>query len=223
MSDKSRVHKKNRSKSKVKYNTGDLHIDHSNTIIIIDWDDTLYPTSWTMDNGIDLTDPKSRLRHIKYFKELDRQLSATLEFMMTLGEVVIITNAMPEWVELSISVLPKTKQSVAKIEVVSARKNFQNHAKMSEWKKLTFLDELSKRIKKQNYKNILSLGDAEYEHNALVNLYSWDAMPHKYLKSIKFIKSADYYVLLDQIKMIRKHISHICKVRRQMDLTFDTE
>ena len=223
MDNKKKSSKKYKRKRKPKtiYNTKELYIDANNTIIILDWDDTLYPTSWTMDKGIDLTDPKSRYKHMKHFKELDKHLSSTLKYMSTLGEIVIITNAMPEWVELSVSVLPETKNCLVDIDIISARKRYQNYAKMSEWKKLTFMEEMTKRIKSQKYRNILSLGDAEYEHYALINLYNWDMMPHKYLKSIKFIKSCDYNVLLDQIKVIRKYIAHICKVKRQMDLTFD--
>jgi len=175
-----------------------------------------------MENNIDLTDPKSRYRYVKYFERLDDQLSATLAHMITLGEVVIVTNAMPEWVELSMSVLPKTKRCIKYIEIISARARYQNKFKMSDWKKYTFLEEMIKRSKNRRYTNILSLGDAEFEYNALTNLYNATMLPHKYLKSIKFMKSSDYDVLVEQIKMIRSKISEICKMARHVDLTFDT-
>ena len=91
---------------------------------------------------------------------------------------------------------------------------------MSEWKKKTFLDEIVKRANTHKYNNILSLGDAEFEHHALINLYDIKIIPNKYLKSIKFIKSADYDTLLEQIKMIRRYIGHICKTPRHIDMTF---
>lgn len=215
-------HKKHKNRT-IHYNKKDLHIDHYNTIIIIDWDDTLYPTSWTMENNIDLTDPKSRYRYFKYFEKLDDQLYATLSLMITLGEVVIVTNAMPEWVELSLSVLPKTKKCMKYIDIISARARYQNKSKMSEWKKYTFLEEIMKRSKNKKYTNILSLGDADFEYNALINLYNLKMIPHKYLKSIKFMKSSDYDMSVEQIKMIRSNISDICKMTRHVDLTFDTQ
>ncbi|VBB17784.1 hypothetical protein YASMINEVIRUS_247 [Yasminevirus sp. GU-2018] len=205
------------------YNKKDLHIDHRNTMIIIDWDDTLYPTSWTMENGIDLTDPKSRYRYLKHFENLDDHLSSALEHMITLGDVVIITNAMPEWVELSMSVLPKTKRCIRFIDIISARERYQNKAKMSEWKKYTFVEEMVRRSQAKRYTNILSLGDAEFEYNALVNLYRLKAIPHKYLKAIKFLKTTDYEILLEQLRMIRSNIREICGMTRHMDLTFDTQ
>jgi hypothetical protein len=217
-----RSHKK-RKNDKTIYNTSELDINRDNTIIIIDWDDTLYPTSWIMNNNIDLTDPKSRYRHVGHFKELDKHLESTLKHMKKLGDVIIITNAMPEWVELSLSVLPKTKECMSSIDIISARKRYQNQVSMSMWKELTFLEEIDKRVKKQKYKNILSLGDAEYEYKALINLYKLDILPHKYLKAIRFIKSSDYNILVDQLKVIRKNISNICSLKRHLDLTFGTK
>ena len=211
------------NKKKGIYNKKDLHIDRLNTIIIIDWDDTLYPTSWTVENNIVLTNPKSRYKYIKYFERLDDSLSTMFTVMEALGEIVIITNAMPEWIELSLSVLPKTKKVMKNIEVISARARYQNIAKMQEWKKYTFLEEMIKRSKSKRYTNILSLGDAEFEYNALINLYDAKILPHKYLKAIKFIKTADYNIIIEQIRMIRSNISEICHMTRQMDLTFDTK
>jgi hypothetical protein len=202
------------------YNKNDLKIAPNNTIIIIDWDDTLYPTSWTVGNGIDLADPKSRTKYMKYYEDLDEHLSSTLLHIMTLGEVLIITNAALEWIELSVSVLPKTKKCLKTIEVISARQRYQNKTKMNEWKKYTFLEEINKRSKYKKYNNIMSLGDAEFEHNALVNLYNHEALPHKYLKSIKFIKSTEYTTLLEQILIIKQNIAKICKAPRHIDMTF---
>lgn len=205
------------------YNTKNLHIKKSGTLIIADWDDTLYPTSWITDNGIDLTNPKSRYKYMKYFEYLDIYLSGLLDYMMTLGEVMIITNAMLEWIELSVSILPKTKKCLETINVVSARQKYGHQTVMAEWKKKTFLDEVTKKINtnKNKYNNIISMGDADFEHNALVNLYDKQILPHKYLKSIKFIKSSNYNVLLEQIKMMKQTISQICKIQQQIDLTFD--
>jgi hypothetical protein len=208
---------------KIMYNKKDLQINANNTLIIIDWDDTLYPTTWVMSNKIDLTDPKSRYKYLKHFEQLDLLLSATLKHMTTLGEVIIVTNAMPEWVGLSVSVLPKTKKILEGIDVISARLNYQNNTKMADWKKLTFEELIIRRSKKHKYANIISLGDAEFEYNALINLYKLNTIPHKYLKSIRFAKSPDYDILLEQIQMIRKNIKQICTMTRQMDMIFEIQ
>jgi hypothetical protein len=180
-----------------------------------------------MIHDIDLTNPQSRYKYIDQFERLDNYLSSALLHMTKLGDVVIITNALPAWIELSVSVLPKTKKCLSYINVISARLRYQNNTidnKMTNWKKQTFVDEIINRHKtqKRHYTNILSLGDAEFEHNALINLYNFELLPHKYLKSIKFIKSSDYMIVLEQIEMMHTHIEQICKMTRHIDLTFAT-
>lgn len=205
------------------YNTKTLNITKLNTIIIIDWDDTLYPTSWIMNTDIDLTEPYMRFKYIRYFRELDKCISNVLKNILLCGDVIIITNAMPEWINLSVSVLPKTQNILKNIEIVSARKKYQDKYTVTEWKKLTFLDVLMEKINKKPYINIVSLGDAEYEHKALINLYSWENIPHKYLKSVKFMKSTNFYNVLEQLEIISHNISYICNNKQHMDLMFDNK
>ena len=46
----------------------------NNTVIVLDWDDTLFPTSWVINNKIDLTDPNNRIIYYKFFNKLDNIL-----------------------------------------------------------------------------------------------------------------------------------------------------
>ena len=211
----------NTEKNIKKYNNKDLHIDRHNTIIILDWDDTLCPTTWMMEKNIDLLNPKSRGDNILFFKRLDNKLSELLKIMISLGIVIIITNAMPEWIELSSSVLPKTSEILKRIEVVSAREKYQGKAELSDWKRHTFKEELHKKLLEKSYTNIISMGDAEYEYMALIDLYKWERMPHKYLKSIKFLKSPSDNKLMDQIDIMIENIEGICKSRRHHDLVMN--
>lgn len=192
-------------------------VSPKHTLIIIDWDDTLYPTSWSMKNNIDLTNPNMRYKYQEKFKKLDNELNECLTKMKKHGEVIIISNATPAWIHLSVSVLPKTQKCLSTIDVISARARYQN-TDMTEWKKLTFIDELASR-KKNTYTNILSFGDAMYEHEALINLYD----SKKYLKSIKLISLPNYNNLLQQIKMIREHINYFCTIQRHLDYEFKYE
>ena len=92
---------------------------------------------------------------------------------------------------------------------------------MAEWKTHTFLEEITKRSKHQHYQNIISLGDADYEYNALLNLYNSQNLPHKYLKSIKFIRSHDYMTVVEQINLIYQNISELCLAHRHIDVMFE--
>lgn len=202
------------------YNNAKLPVDSKNTVVICDWDDTLFPTSWINEENIDLTDLRSRYNYTRYFDSLDKHLSATVKRIKKHGDLIIITNATRQWVLITLTVLPKTKEILTDVPIVSARESFQHHCGIQDWKKYTFKAELSKDGR-THYKNIISIGDAHYEHNALVGLYRWDVIPHKYLKSVKFTRSADYLDLSGQVRMIGEEIKNIIRAQRHLDLTLD--
>jgi hypothetical protein len=217
-----RSHRANsREKKRVRfYNNAKLPVNSDSTIVICDWDDTLFPTSWINEENINLTDIRSRYRYARYFDSLDKHLSDTVKRIKKYGSLMIITNATRQWVQITLTVLPKTKEALNNVPIVSARESFQNHCGIKDWKKYTFKAELSKEGR-THYKNIISIGDANYEHHALVDLYKWDVIPHKYLKSVKFTRSTDYSDLFNQIQMIGDEIKNIIRAQRHLDLTLD--
>jgi len=204
----------------MKYNSIDLELDKDSTLIILDWDDTLFPTSWTVGLNIDLINPLMRKKYIQNFHELDIRLTSLLTGLNNYGTIVIITNAMPEWIELSSSVLPQTMKILQHIEIISAREMYQSTVNMTEWKKLAFKHLITKHADRKRYNNLLSIGDADYEHKALIGLYDMDIIPNKYMKSIKFVRSPEYSVLLDELSQIEKNLKYICKSTRHLDLEF---
>jgi hypothetical protein len=211
----------NKSKKRVKlYNNSKLLVTPVNSMVICDWDDTLFPTSWINKENIDLTDLRARYRYARYFDALDKYLSSTIKRIKKHGDLMIITNATRQWVLITLTVLPKTKKTLKDIPIVSARESFQHHCSIQDWKKYTFKAELSKKGR-THYKNIISIGDAHYEHRALVSLYRWDVIPHKYLKSIKFTRSTDCIDLFNQVRMIGTEIKNITSAQRHLDLTLD--
>ncbi|ARF09129.1 hypothetical protein Catovirus_2_78 [Catovirus CTV1] len=194
-------------------------INKENTIIILDWDDTLFPTSWITKNGINLMDNSMKNKFTNYFPELDDILSEFLIKLQQYGKVIIITNALPVWVKVSSSILLKTSRILNDIKVVSARKNYKNHsANMMDWKKLAFLNEISNFIN-MNFLNIISIGDAEYEHFALINLYKTTKI-NKILKSIKLMDNPNNDVLIDQLKVLLKNAHTLCTNGENLDLKF---
>jgi hypothetical protein len=212
---------RSRDKKRVRmYNNSKLSVARDATVVICDWDDTLFPTSWVNDNNINLTDIRSRYMYARYFDALDKHLSNTVKRIKKHGDLMIITNATRQWVLITLTVLPKTKEALDDVPIISARESFQNHCGIQEWKKYTFKAELAKEGR-THYKNIVSIGDAHYEHHALVGLYRWDVIPHKYLKSVKFTRSTDYSDLFSQIQMMGDEIKNIVRAQRHLDLTLD--
>ena len=196
----------------------------SNTIIIFDWDDTLFPTSWTVDNSIDLSDSDTQNKFIVYFSRLDMLLYKLLmNCLKNNSNIYIVTNATIKWINISLSMLPNTKKIIDKnVKVLSARDLHQeNNTKMEEWKKLTFLDIHNNKYKNYKKYQIVSVGDAEYEYNALINLFNQDSVSNqRILKTVKLLKNPSFDSLVDQLEVLNSCIDKIIKRDRHLDLKF---
>lgn len=80
------------------------YLSPEQTIILFDWDDTLCPSSWIRQNRPALSFFKPAPPDEKYqqpLRELSQYVEKTLKLAMTLGKVVIVTNAMDPWVMIS--------------------------------------------------------------------------------------------------------------------------
>lgn len=204
----------------------------ANTLIILDWDDTLFPTSWMVKNNISLTNAQNRWKYIPLFTELDTILYKLLSKLKKYGNLVIITNAMPNWITESASVLPKTSQIINSIRILSARQLFQAQFNdMMEWKKCTFKKAVNKEFNNNNISrnvahseppilNIISIGDAEYEYKALIDLHNWSTKNKKILKSIKLIRNPTLVTLVDQLTVLYNAIPEICTGHHHIDWNF---
>ena len=204
------MHNKPINKNKPYFDNKDNLPNKNNTLIILDWDNTLFPTSWFMQNNIS----KQINNNIDYFIKLDNVLYNFFKKIRHCGKVIVITNALIEWINSSSNVLPKTKDMLQKIKVISARGSYQDqYPNVMEWKKMAFKAEVT-----HNNINIISVGDAYYEYNALVGLY--DTQNNVLLKSIKFVDDPDNDTLVDQIEVLQKVIPSICNLTKHLDLQF---
>jgi hypothetical protein len=191
-------------------------------IFIIDWDDTLFPTTWVNNKKINMNNENSIKDYKLYFLELDKTVSNFLDSFNKIGDIYIVTNANIRWIKSCLNVLNLTRDIIIKnnIQIVSARDSYSQSANSpTEWKIRTFQDILEDIIKKiiLNLKpntclNIISLGDAQYEYIALINLDSYfktnklikncpDSSSINYLlKSIKFIEKPEFEFVIEQMQ-----------------------
>ena len=198
-----------------------LNINSETTLIILDWDDTLFPTTWVNKNNIEIMNKQyTELIYNKFFKNLDILLEKLFRMLIKCGNVMIITNALLNWIDISSKIIPLTSDFIQRsnfVKIISARGEFSNHnSDPNEWKRLAFKKHLNKLNK--NINNIISVGDAEYEYNALVNLYSDDVSTFRLLKSVKFIRNPNIHQLYEQIQILYESISKICKEKQFLDL-----
>ncbi len=194
-----------------------MAINKNNSLVILDWDNTLFPTTWVTKNYINLNDIEIRNRYLDFFSELDTLIYNLLKKISEYSKVIIVTNALPIWIKISSNVLPKTQYILKSIKVVSARKNYQKvNSDINEWKKLAFKDEVDLELDIKKIQNIVSIGDASYEYNALINLYN----PNRLLKSMKFLEEPTHETLKDQIEVLNDNIVNIIKHKKHLDLIF---
>lgn len=194
-------------------------MNKNNSLVILDWDNTLFPSTWVAKNYINLNNKEIRNRYLNFFSDLDDLIFVLLKEILEISNIIIVTNALPIWIKISSSVLPKTQYLLKNIKVISARKNFQSISNdATEWKKLAFQEEVNKLLSLKNKQNIISIGDASYEYNALINLYD----KNKILKSVKFLDEPTHELLKEQIEVLTANITNLISYDNHLDLLFNT-
>jgi len=167
------------------------------TLLVLDWDDTLMCSSWitrmmqTLQHGLPPTSP-NRHRTVSAFAlavhkdrslvdaEAKRELHLLSESVkglllaarrvLPLRNIVIVTNAVPGWVQLSAEVfLRSALKALGGMRIVSARSAFETMFPDQPdcWKAATFSHEVSEAMKGHNgaLKRIVSIGDSLEERN----------------------------------------------------------
>lgn len=187
-------------------------------LFIFDWDDTLFPTKWFIDNKINVDRREITDKYILQFIELDNKLSNLITRASAIGTIIIVTNATRDWVTQSSKLLPKSTKVLARVAtIVSARELYQDKFEMADWKMRTFNYNLLNYVSMAT--QIITIGDSEFEHNALISL----AKPYyagKKLKTVRLSTSPTYEVIIDQLNVITMSLDSICKPIRHMDIVF---
>lgn len=191
---------------------------NNNVLMIFDWDDTLFPTTWLISSGIRLTDENSIKKIMVYLHELDIHISKLLKTAIMLGKVIIVTNAGIEWIMLSKKYLPKTSYILDNyIKIISARDIYHHAYEIIDWKKNVFKNNILSLVNWSN--QIISFGDAYYEFNALISLY--DMVPrNKYLKNVKLFQGPTFDILIDQLNVLNNYLEEIVREEGHLDLNF---
>lgn len=190
--------------------------NHFKTIIIFDWDNTLFPTKWLTNNNIS---PNSN--NINKFIELDSALSELLiSYSNKNGvEIFIVTNATITWITETLKLIPNTKKIINDIgiTIISSRDLYSNVSSDAYfWKKRTF--QLLINQPNDILYNILSIGDSDYEFRALIDLYYFNKCKYKILKAIKTINDPNYNQTIEQIEILLDNKDYLINTLKHMDL-----
>ena len=180
-----------------------------NNLIIFDWDDTLLPTSFLLyKNSLDREKKLNEKEQAK-IKKLEILVKNLLTLSISKGDVYIITNSGEGWVEESSkNYYPNIKDILNQIEVISARKDYeQKYPENSKlWKIKSFLN-LKKRINEELITNIICIGDSAFEMEAGRNLAA--NFIHAVIKTIKFKESPKPDELIKQLNLVLNQFNSI--------------
>lgn len=180
-----------------------------NSIIILDWDDTLLPTSFLSPGGIFNLDIKLSKNDSEKLAKIEKEVSNLLNSAIEKGEVFIITNADKGWVEFSASKFyPSIIGILSKIKIISAREEYGNvfPGDSAKWKIQTFLD-LQKYINLNLITNLLCFGDSIIEIKAGKILAS--KFREAFIKTIKFKEAPKLDDLFKQLNLVNQQFNFI--------------
>lgn len=192
------------------------------TLILFDWDDTLFPTTWIVQEGLMAAMPTTT--QAAQINHLAQRVDATLAAAKQRGKVVIITNAMKGWVEQSCSLfMPSVLRHLQDVDVISARSSFEWEAQQMDWKCMAFAEQMKAfyGASVTQRRNVISLGDALYEQRALAAVTQ--CVPNCYAKSLKFMDKPQIQQLIDEHDMVVASLECIIDTDDNLDLEVSTE
>lgn len=157
-----------------------MFADKAQTIIIFDWDDTLCPSTWL--HQLDYSLPSENAGAAKKLESLAHKVVNLLSLASVLGQVVIVTNAKRPWVKTMCNRhMPGLKEILEQITVIYALEGVRMPNPVPQdpeaFKRVFTTTKVQamrnavtsfySRYPNQSWKNIVSVGDAWFEHNAV--------------------------------------------------------
>jgi hypothetical protein len=188
------------------------------TLVIFDWDDTLFPTTFLTYVGFEKVQTEAKIQNL--LNKIDKLVSKLLLKAIKFGKTCIVTNASHNWVETSSqNYLPMTYEVLRRndISVISARakyeKQFPNEPKR--WKQEAFV-ELRANLNGEMLANIICIGDSTLELEAAQHFCS--ALSQAILKTIKFKQAPRIEELLKQQEVVLEKFAKICVTLRSLTI-----
>lgn len=196
------------------------------TLFVLDWDDTLLPSTWIRSQGLRLDDNSkvSTWQH-EQLATVAPLVIETLQLAKQCGTVVLVTAAERGWIELSCrKFLPSVMPILENLRIVSARTAYEGFRNPSpfDWKMRAFETEIARVYgvgaldDDSTRKNILSFGDGAHEREAVLRTTAGARSCRT--KSLKFVDHPSLGQLIQQHELIIGSFDNIVQHDADMDL-----
>lgn len=201
-------------------------IPPENTLIILDYDDTLLPTNWAaVQNRVALNDPVPP-ELLAPLAELSEIAIQTIDACLRAAMVVIVTNASVEWVSRSgEKFIPDILRHVQAqgIEIISARDRLQSTGlPQRRWKTRVFEeiinDVFGDRLRDGTECSVISIGDGDGEREACLEMCRTLGVTEWFFKSLKLLAQPTCSQLISEHLLIQQAFADIMKVRQSLDM-----
>lgn len=207
--------------------SGDLLNDSPSkgqSLIIFDWDDTLFPSTMFVNLGyFDFDVVPEQILHVSHV--IAQSIVRLLLIAKSYGHVIIITNAAENWVyECCSRFMPGFPNLLKDIDVISARDRWYHMTTWpTQWKINTFQEVtrsflLSNPPSHDSRVSVTSLGDAEHERVAVLSLPSNLCFPDLLVKSVKLKANPSVQDLLDQHAVLVGRFPSFAASTKNVDL-----
>ena len=194
----------------------------SKTTAILDWDDTICPSTYLASMGVRVDDASSLPPALQ--RQLDLLEQAVIDIVkeaLRFGKVVVITNAEAGWVELSgRRFLPGVVSFLNNhdIKIVSARTSFESDYPdaPSSWKMAAFSQEVGYMFPNEDELNVLVLGDSMSERDAAHALST--RLPNSRVKTVKFVERPSIDQLMRQVQLVAQSLADLATYASSFDI-----
>lgn len=193
-----------------------------NSIFIFDWDDTLFPTTFLINEELTNLEIDELSEEIKYiFSSLEEAVINILNLAISKGNVYIITNSSINWFNYSSNkYYPNLKNILDKIKIISARDEYgyMNPVDNKQWKIKAFVN-LTNDINTNLITNIICYGDSMIELEAAKILAS--NFNDSCLKTIKFKENPEIEDLIWQLNLIEDKFNFIYSKPKSLSIKIE--
>eukprot|EP00929_Paragymnodinium_shiwhaense_P001592 TRINITY_DN101832_c0_g1_i1.p1 TRINITY_DN101832_c0_g1~~TRINITY_DN101832_c0_g1_i1.p1 ORF type:complete len:630 (-),score=98.68 TRINITY_DN101832_c0_g1_i1:267-2156(-) len=183
------------------------------TIIVFDWDDTLFPTSFVRKYPEQIEGRASRVR------ALCRASVRLLEASQKYGKTFIITNGTMDWVEDCVRYhVPAMAEVLKGVRVISARDMYEQRCPdFYQWKAHAF-KLLRQHVDPASVANLIVLGDSELEMEAGKAISRH--FPQVALKLLKFSDEPALEELIRELVLVRRVLRAVVQGGLNMTMSF---
>lgn len=216
------------------------------TIIIFDWDDTLCPSSWLrkksqFDSSGNLKASFDSTTKAE-LQQLAEQVAPLIELAQALGKVIVVTNARHPWVDTSCKqFLPACKSIIKPIPVMYALEIMKDldpeqfeadgGCVLTETKARAMkaaVSDFYSRYANQSWKNIISIGDAFFEHDAIRQVSRerpYQEMEAKKCrtKTVKLLEGPSIAGMVVQLSIIESWLTKIVQLDEDVDIDMSAD